>query len=461
MVMIPYSKQAYDLFHRGTIALGRVESNGIKIDTEYLDRAIRKMRRKIKYMQEEIEQSDVVKVWRKKYRNKFNIGSNDQLGDILFNEMGHECPATTGTGKFKTDEKTLASVDSPFVKKYLRIKKFQKALSTNLVGLKKEVVNGYVHPFFDLSTVRTYRSSSSAINFQNQPIRDKEIMKIVRRCFIPRPGNHLIEEDYGGIEVGVAACYHKDPVMLEYIKDETKDMHRDMAAQCFKLRVEEITKEIRYCGKNMFVFPQFYGDYYIRCAASLWEAITRLKLETASGVPLREHLKSQGIKKLGKLDPRERPKKGTYERHIKNVEKDFWNNRFSVYNEWKQEWYEEYQRRGWLKSLTGFICQGYMKRNEVINYPVQGSAFHCLLWSLIQIQDELKKRKMKSLIVGQIHDSIVSDVPPEEKDEYLEITHKIMAKDLMDEWDWIIVPLETESEIVPVGGSWADKEKIK
>jgi DNA polymerase I-like protein with 3'-5' exonuclease and polymerase domains len=110
-----------------------------------------------------------------------------------------------------------------------------------------------------------------------------------------------------------------------------------------------------------------------------------------------------------------------------------------------------------IPSFTGFTAEGVHRRNEVINYPVQGNAFHCLLWSLIETMKALRKYKMKSVVIGQIHDSMISDVPDNELQDYLNITEEITAVKLRKHWDWINVPVGTEVEVSPAGGSWADK----
>lgn len=456
--MKPYSPDAYHLLHQGAIALAEVECNGLRIDMPYLDKAMADTTKKIECLRKDIQNSPVMQTWKKIYRGKTNIDSGDQLGNILFNHLGHTPKDYTASGKPSTDEEALRKIDDPFVALFLERKKLTKALSTNLKGIYNEVVDGYLHPFFNLDPVSTYRSSSSNPNFQNIPIRNEEIGKLIRRAFIPRKGRCLAELDYGGIEVRIAACYHLDPAMISYICDTTKDMHRDMAMKCYKLTKEEVTKKIRYCGKNMFVFPQFYGDWYIDCARSLWEAIGKMSLVTETGTPLRKHLKKKGIIELGALDPTESPKPGSFEEHIQKVERWFWNEKFPVYTQWKKSWYSAYLDQGWFQTLTGFICQGTFKRNQVINFPVQGSAFHCLLWSLCKIIKELKKRKMKTLIVGQIHDSIVADVVEEELEDFLAMCHDIMTNQLRSAWSWIAVPLEVEADVCPVGGSWADKK---
>ena len=468
--MIPYTKEAYQLLHDGAIALGQVESNGIRVDTEYLDTTIRRLRRRIDHLREKIQSSEVMKKWKAYYKGRSNLNSNEQLGYVLFELMGYHCPNMTETGRFKTDEETLSAVDNPFVGQYLKIQKLQKSMGTYLMGIKREVVDGFIHPFFNLHLVRTFRSSADSPNFQNIPIRDPEISRLIRQAFIPRPGHRLVELDYSGIEVAVAACYHKDPTMLSYLKDPTKDMHRDAAMSCYKLPIEEMTpgddtaeqhrvKDIRYCGKNQFVFPEFYGDWYLDCARSLWESVRTMNLRTKDGRSLYEHLRRNGVKELGTLDPREKPRPGTMEYHIQQVEKHFWGERFPTYAKWKKEWVNLYQKRGWMKTLTGFICQGPLKRNEIVNYPVQGSAFHCLLRSIIHLQRRLKKERMRTLIVGQIHDSAVNDVPEEELEDFLGIAQEVMVEGLKRAWDWIITPIEIEAEVTPVDGNWFQKEE--
>jgi len=292
-------------------------------------------------------------------------------------------------------------------------------------------------------------------------VRNPELGKMVRRAFIPRPNGHLVEMDYSGIEVCIATCYHKDPRMIEYISDPTKDLHRDMAMECFALPKSEMSnptdeedkkriKQIRYCGKNMFVFPQFYGDWYRDCAASLWHATEQMKLKLRDGSSMRRHLAKKGIKNLS-----------DFEEHLKKVEDFFWNKRFPTYNQWKKDWFRAYQKNGYLLTKTGFICQGQMRRNEIINYPVQGSAFHCLLQSLIWfVRHDLKKRKMQAKVVGQIHDSIILDVLPDELSHVKETLYDVTTKKLPQTWKWIIVPLKIDIDEYGVDEPWLEKEEV-
>ena len=163
-----------------------------------------------------------------------------------------------------------------------------------------------------------------------------------------------------------------------------------------------------------------------------------------------EHLKENGL--------------GTYRRfeeHIRKVEDIFWNKRFPVYTQWKKKWWSDYLKKGYFYTLTGFRCTALMGRNDAINYPIQGSAFHCLLWCLIEINQRLKERQMDSRIMGQIHDSLILDIVPGEKRKVLRICKQVMTKDLLVHWKWIVVPMEVEAELSPPGGSWYEKEKVE
>jgi DNA polymerase-1 len=449
----------YHLLEEGAKALSQIESNGIRIDTEHLETTMRRIRRSIKRSTLALKRHDIYEIWRRYYSNKFNLGSRYQLGKILFDIMKIKCTEHTKTGKWKADETILSGIDLPFVRHWIHIEKQKKLLNGFLAGIHRETHNGFLRPSFNLHRVITFRSSSDSPNFQNFPVRDPVAGKVIRSCFIPRKNHHLVEIDYSGIEVRVAACYHKDPTMLEYICDETKDMHRDMAAQCFMCEPEQVEKQVRYVGKNMFVFPQFYGDYYINNAKAMWEACTKMGL-MIENMPAKRWLKRKGIRDLGACDPEQKPKRKTFEFHMKEVESDFWNRRFKVYKQWKLDWYQSYLNTGKFQMLTGFEIAGtQLKRNDVINYPVQGSAFHCLLWSLTRLQKWLVRNKMRSVIIGQIHDSIVADVHKDELETYLQKAKIIMTQDIMKAFPWLIVPLEIEAEVAPLGDSWFDKKE--
>ena len=460
--MKPITNSAYKLLHDGCVALSQIEANGIRIDTNYLKEAIYKVGLQINEISDNLKQYKIYKVWRKTYGSKTNLGSREQLGKVLFDVMDYDCLLRTKTGRAKADETNLKSTGLKFVDSYLRFEKLKKARSTYLRNILRETTDGFLHPNFPLHLVQSYRGSSDHPNFQNIPVRDPEIKELVRRAFIARKNHQIVEVDFKGAEICNAACYHKDPRMIKYIENPKLDMHKDMAAEIYVLKKSQVTKDTRYCGKNQFIFPQFYGDWYKNCAVNLWKSIETLNLVIRdTDIDLYTHLESIGISELGACDPDEKAEEGTFEKHLQNIEYAFWNKRFKVYNQWKKDWWKAYQEDGYFETLTGFIIEGNLDRKQAINYPVQGSAFHWLLWSLIKIQKLMRKYKMRSLIVGQIHDSIIGDIHKNEKADYLEIVKQVIYEDIRKHWKWIIVPLLVEVEVAPVGGSWYEKKEIK
>ncbi len=454
-------QEGYRLLHQGMIELSIIEGNGIRIDVEGLTRTKEGLKHKITEIREKIDSGKVWRVWRKRFGQKSNLTSRDQLATILFEELKFKPSAETATGRAATDEEALQKIDHPFIQIWLELATYEKTLGTFLKGIEKEIVDDRLHPSFNLHTARTYRSSSDSPNFQNFPVRDKEIAKLIRSQFIASKGCVLVENDFKGIEVSMSACYHHDPVFISYITTPGKDMHRDMAAQLYCLKPAQVDKDIRYGAKNKFVFPQFYGDFYVECARSLWEWIDKGKLKGPDGNSLFDHLRREGIRCLGKCDPEQEPKEGSFEYHVKEVEDDFWNNRFRKYGEWRRQWYREYLDKGYFDLLTGFRIYGSFPRNAVVNYPVQGSAFHCLLWTLIQVNRALRKYHMRSKVVGQIHDSLIGDIRIDELRDYLSLLEEITSVGLPKHWPWIIVPMVIETEIAPVGGNWFQKKEVK
>jgi DNA polymerase I len=447
--MKPISIKAYELFHEGAKALADIEANGMRVDVDYCRKQSDFLARKITYLKNKLENTKEGKYWKTVYGGNFNLDSGDQLSKILFEHFEYKPIAFTEKGNPKTDEATLVQMDIPFLKQLSELKKYEKARNTYIENYLKETVDGFLHPFFHLNRVTSYRSSSSRPNFQNMPKRDKDMMKLIRSAIIPRTPKHMLGgADFSGIEVKIAYTYHKDPVMYEYLTDPSKDMHRDMAMQCYCLDDTQWTKAIRYCGKNCFVFPQFYGDYYGNNAQALWQWSPKLRLR--DDTPMTKHLKECGFKKYY-----------DFEQHLREVEKDFWERRFGVYGEWKKKWYADYCTTGQIKSHLGFVFKGKFSRNQVNNIAIQGTAFHCLLWCLIKLNKWIKKEKLKSVVMGQIHDEINVDLHCNEVNTVFVKMEEIMTRDLVEEFsDWLTIPMGVECNIAPLGGTWAETEEV-
>jgi len=453
---------AHQLIHKGILALARAERHGIRIDMEYARNQEIELTEKIDSMILDLKRTKFYRHWEKsRGKSSLNIDSNYQLSTFLYKIKKLTPLKTTPSGQGSTDEEALEALGIPELNDILRVRKLKKIRDTYLHSFLMEAVGGVLHPNFNLHTVSTYRSSSNNPNFQNIPIRDSAASNILRNCLYPSKGNQLLEVDYGALEVRIATCYHKDPTMIQYIKDPTSDMHGDMARQIFKLdsfeKKNKSMKTLRNGAKNGFVFPQFYGDYYGNNVIGLskWAELPlkgRYGMNNGldlGGITVGEHLKQNGILSL----------KG-FANHLKKIEEHFWNKRFPVYKRWKEEWWNDYQQKGYIEMLTGFRCSGIMGRNDCINYPVQGAAFHCLLWSFIALDDYVIKHNMRTKLIGQIHDSILFDVYPPELGDIKELARKITCIELPKAWPWIIVPLDISADLCGIDESWFTKEEI-
>ncbi len=420
-------KQGLNLFLEGQEVFSGIEQEGINIDGTYYQETIRLLNKKQSLLSKKILSSKELENW----KGKFNFNSSLQLRKLLFSDLKYKSIKQTKNKNESTDQEVLEKINTPFTKRILTYKKFEKIKGTYLQGFLKNSFQNKLYPSYNLGLASSYRSSSDSPNFQNIPVRDSEAQEYCRTGIKPSEGNQLLEADYSGIEVRISACYHQDPVMIEYINNPESDMHRDMAKQIFNK--ENISKEERYLAKNNFVFPQFYGDYYVNCAANLW------KNSPKESLPFDNYRK--------------------FETHIKDIEYDFWFNRFKVYNKWKDNTWKEYQRTGKIYTLTGFKVAGHFDKKQVVNHPIQGTAFHCLLWSLIQCYNLLKDREMKTKIIGQIHDSAIYDLNPDEKKELIPIIKKISTIDIREHFKWIIIPLEIELVLSEVNGNWFKMNK--
>lgn len=449
----------YRLLHDGALALAEVERAGIRIDVEYC-------REKVAWLDDQARRSDrrlrssaLGRAWLARFEGSASWASGPQLQAVLYVDLGVKPYKTTEAGMDSVDEEALRQAGVDGIDHLLRLRSLKK-MGDVLKQFLRYQVGGYLYPNYHLHTVTTYRSSSSDPNLQNVPVRDKEQMDVCRRAIVPSPGNVILEVDKSGIEVCVAACYHRDPAMLSYLRDPGADMHADAAKRLFFLdasvrdlkRLAGFSTVLRQAGKNGFIFPQFYGDYYEPCAQNVacgWCKLPRVGDWTdddglpLDGVPIARHLRQHDVR--GLVD---------FTEHVRRVEDWLWQERFPVYYKWRQDWYARYQRRGSFQMKTGFVCGGVMSRNQATNYPVQGPAFHLLLRTLTLVVDRI--RDFKSRVVGQIHDSLLFDADPDEVPALVDMVQRIAAEELPRLWDWIIVPLRVEAKVSEVDGSWAE-----
>lgn len=450
------------LLMQGSEALSIMEANGMPVCMDALDRSDKEISADIYNKEAWLRDHEIFQKQRRHYGKNCSLGSREQLATILYDDMKLSgARRSHKTGRYILDDDVLEDLELryslDFITTYRKLAKLKKIKGTYIDGLRRECYEGRVHGVYNLHNVSTYRGSADTPNLNNLPSRDKAASKYIKGCIVPAEDCVIVERDFKALEVYISCCYHKDRTLIRYLETDY-DMHSEVASECLKLpKTYTNFKEVRQMAKGYFTFAALYGDHYSSMAMNLWHGAHKLGLG--------EHLASQGFKALGiekdwaKGETTEVHGSEFFVTHIREQESDFWNRRFAEYNQWRKEWYAAYQRHGYFKLHTGFVVHGVRKRNEVINCPIQGTAFHCLLQSIIDIQSEIKRRGMRTKLICEIHDSLIAEVPKDELDEYLEISEYCMSEGLSKRWPWINVPLVSEVEIGE--NSWHEKVSLE
>jgi len=441
-------KSALKLYFDALLAFCDIDTYGFTLKESYYENQDFHLKRKIKRLEKKILESPEARRWEEEEGEEFNYRSTRQMQKLLYDKLHHTVTKRTAKESPSTDKDVLTDIKTDFTNIILATKKLYKLKNTYLAGFLREKVGNKLYSVNNLHLVRSFRTSASNTNYQNISNREVEAAKLCRSGIIPSPGNQIVSFDYDAIEVRISACHHKDPEMIKYIKDPTTDLHRDMAETIFKLKEKQVTKTIRYYAKNCFVFPEFYGSYYAQCAPNLWKAVnTEMVTEQLS---LRAHLAKRGIIEYN-----------SFENHVREVEEDFWERKFRKYSQWKKRTWKDYQSKKYIESLTGLRFSGLMKKNDVLNYSIQSGACNCLLWSMAVIHDHLKGNNYKTRIIGQIHDELIFDMVPSEKDILIPIIVDVMCNKIKEHFKWIIVPLTVSGSATKIDGNWFEKEGIE
>lgn len=467
--------QAHRLMLEGAVELAEVEANGIRIDIDRLKANRIAVKERMGRITTKLKSQPLWALMRRKFGQGAKLTAGEQVGAVVFSPvedggLGYINHKKTPKGTMAVDAEVFAPLvgEVPWLAGWAILQKLVKVDSTYLAGIEREThytscrITGNKHhilrPWFNLNSTDTYRSSCDSPNFQNMPIRDPQWAELIRTCIVPRPGYRIVEVDFSGAEVRVAACYHRDPAMIRYLSGGG-DMHFDSACDVFMTTKDKLTRACRNMVKGMFVFAEFYGDYWRSVAQNIWEGIEREGLTLADGTPLKAWLAGCGITELGTAsgEDGDSPLEGTFQHHIQQVEQILWKQRFPVYDKWRRDFYSKYLESGEFTTHTGFHLWMAMRRNAVINNPVQGSSFHCLLWSLIQIGRRIRKTGMPAGIIGQIHDSIIAEVQEDAVPAYLAMCKQVIEVELKQHFPWLTVGMTAEakvSETFENSGSW-------
>jgi DNA polymerase-1 len=448
---------ADQLFLDGNLTFRDMERDGVVMDLGYYQAEEKKIGDRIDSIEADILTSDAAQYFRTTEGRPMSVTSNDDIGHLLYDLLGNTTSKKTKKGgKNATDEEALSEFAEryPWVQKILDMRGESK-VQDYVKGFQREITGSVVHPNMNLHTVISYRSSCNDPNLQNVPIHDEKAMMAVRMGIRPLPGCHLGEMDFGSHEVRVTEIFSRDVQLYNYIMNPKTDMHRDQAIDIFQINFNEspkkddavkaILKDLRFQAKNNFTFAEIYGAYYKSVAKNIWKAMITANLRAPDGTPMRQWLK------MNYED---------FEQHLKEVEERFWAKFFGV-REWQINQVEKYIRDGYIETPMGFRYIGNMTKNQIFNLPIQGTAFHLLLWSLVRINRELRAQGFKSRAVLQIHDSILFNLYPDEINAVFALADHIMTVETRKAFDWINVPLLTEAELAPQDQPWALKRSYE
>lgn len=465
LIRLPKMEKARQFIMEGLHTMTNMQENGIAVDDAYYLEQDEKIGKQIVEMTANLHKFPEAKQFERERGRPINFGSSQDLADLFFNILQLPRGKQTAGGNDCVDAAVLETLNTPIAKEKTKISKLGKIKGTYLGQFIRESEDdNRLHPFFSLHTTNTMRGSSSGPNFQNIPVRDEMAMNITRGGVMPSFGNILDDWDYGAMEVKIIASVTQDPVLVAYCSDPTTDMHRDQAMDSFSFTKEEWdhmvsldkanktknAKNIRFHAKNGEVFAWFYGSYYGSSARSLFPLLKELKTGDCT---LFEHLRNKGIiKSLSTAYE-------NFEKHLEKVEKRFWD-KYKVVKKWQDKAFASYLEKGYIEQMFGFRIGGWLTKNDICNYPIQGTAFHCLVWSVNQLDARMKDTRMDSKLIGQIHDCCLGDIVPSEQDMWDEMSYTIATKEIRDANPWIIVPLETEYEKTEINMPWSTKKEF-
>ncbi len=351
-----------------------MEYEGIKVDTGFLGVYSKQLEKDAKKAEESVYKQAGV---------RFNLASPKQLGEVLFEKLKLDPAAKkTKTGQYQTGEDVLLKLavkGHQIVDDILAFRELTKLKSTYVDALP-QLINtktGRVHTTYGQAVAVTGRLASNNPNLQNIPVRTDR-GKEIRKAFIPRDNKHvLLSADYSQIELRIVAAISGDKNMCKAFKSGT-DIHNATAARVYNVAEEDVTKEMRYKAKSVN-FGIIYGQGAFGLADNLGISRTEAK---------------QII--------------DNYKKEFPGIQKYM----DDTINFARENGYVEtlMGRKRWLRDINSanFTVRGFAERNA-INSPIQGTAADMIKLAMQKVNTAMKKAKMQSKMLLQVHDELVFD----------------------------------------------------
>ena len=335
----------------------------------------------------------------------FNINSPKQLGVILFEKLQMPHAKKTKTG-YSTAADVLEKLapDYPVVSKILEYRQLTKLKSTYADGLAAFIgADGRIHGKFNQTVTATGRLSSTEPNLQNIPVR-MELGRLIRKVFVPEDGYVFVDADYSQIELRILAHCSGDEQLIRAYR-EARDIHRMTASQVFHTPFDEVTPLQRRNAKAVN-----FGIVYGISSFGLSQDLSITRKEAAQYI---EHYFETypGIKKF--LDDSVA--------HAKE-------NGYAVTLFGRRRPVPE------LKS-SNFMQRSFGER-VAMNAPIQGTAADIIKIAMTGVDEELRKRGLRSRLILQVHDELLIETAKEEVEEV-----KTILKDKMEHAADLLVPL--------------------
>lgn len=388
--------------------LARMEHTGIAVDASALHSLEERLAQVVR--EREAEAFGVI-------GHEVNLGSPKQLQTVLFDELGMPKTRATKTG-FSTDASALQDLQEsnphPFLDALLAHRDATK-LRQIIEGLRAAIAaDGRVHTTFDQTGTSTGRLSSLDPNVQNIPIRT-DIGREIRACFVAAAGTEgLFTADYSQIEMRIMAHLSGDEALIQAFH-EGEDLHRFVGSRIFEVAPEDVTPVMRTKVKAM--------SYGLAYGLSAFGLAKQLRIPTSEA----KELMTEYFNRFGKVR----------------------NYLTSVVAEAKVNGYTEtiFGRRRPFPDLASpnRIVREAAER-AALNAPIQGTAADIIKRAMISIDQEIADKGLHSRMVLQVHDELVFELAPGEREtlEKIVVTHMSSAADLA-------VPLDVQ---VGFGANW-------